>query len=255
MGTGFLVQRGGSGGAGLNFKVVGGTTEPANPKENMIWVNTDHEITSYIFSATEPESPVEGMVWITTGISSAVEFNALKKNGLQVYPFSAKQYVGGAWVDKVAKSYQGGAWVDWWNGELYENGNQYDSITGGWKRDGYVHSLSSMAFSAGTHSNGKMVLSGALKLLGTQKAIDATKYNKLTISGKIVAAGSECLTVMVTTQKSPFNSNAVGSVSVNTKGEFSKDISLSGVNVPVYIVCYTQNSSTNNAEITSVKLS
>ena len=42
------------GGENLNFKVVGGTTEPSNPKENTIWVNTDTAITSWDFSATEP---------------------------------------------------------------------------------------------------------------------------------------------------------------------------------------------------------
>jgi hypothetical protein len=35
-------------------------------------------------------------------------------------------------VERVAKSYQDGAWVDWWNGELYYNGNEYDFITGSW---------------------------------------------------------------------------------------------------------------------------
>ena len=55
---------GGSGGGGLNFKVVGGTTQPTNPTENTIWVNTSVSITDWVFSATEPTTPVEGMVWI-----------------------------------------------------------------------------------------------------------------------------------------------------------------------------------------------
>ena len=82
---------GGCGSGGLNFKVVGGTSQPTNPKENTIWVNTSTTITGYVFSAAEPAAPEEGMVWITTGTSSTVEFNALKKNGIQVYPISAKQ--------------------------------------------------------------------------------------------------------------------------------------------------------------------
>ena len=68
----------GGGSGGLNFKVVGGTTSPSNPKENTIWVNTDQKITSWIFSATKPEGPSEGTVWIMTGTTSTVEFNALK---------------------------------------------------------------------------------------------------------------------------------------------------------------------------------
>lgn len=100
-------------GAGLNFEVVGGTSQPTNPKENTIWVNTSTAITSWIFSAVEPTEPAEGMVWISIGTSSAIEFNALKKNAIQVYPISAKQYIDGACVKKTAESYQNGEWVGW----------------------------------------------------------------------------------------------------------------------------------------------
>lgn len=74
----------------------------------------------------------DGMVHFMIGTSSSTPFNALKKNGLQVYPLSAKQYVSGAWVDKTAKSYQGGRWVDWIT-YLYNMGDECAKITGGWK--------------------------------------------------------------------------------------------------------------------------
>lgn len=99
-------------GAELNFEVVGGTSVPASPKENTIWVNTNTAITDWVFSATQP-SAKSGRVWISTGTSSPIEFNALKKNGIQVYPISAKQYVSGAWVDRTAKTYQGDKWENW----------------------------------------------------------------------------------------------------------------------------------------------
>ena len=113
----------GAGSTALSFKVAGGTAAPASPKETTIWVHTDTEITNWIFSAAEPENPLAGMVWISTGTFSPVEFNALKKNCIHVYPMSAKQYLNSAWVDKTAKTYQNGAWADWWNGELFINGN------------------------------------------------------------------------------------------------------------------------------------
>ena len=240
MGEAFITRRGGFGG-GLNFRVLGGTSAPTGPKENDIWINTDKEVTGYIFSATDggtdrkfsveavaenngkyidsngalatnqsycvsgytelpkgtesiivyngtatsagayyefcdknknrislvnrkagtatyevPQNTAyvrltlrtsednftftavvpyvelaEGMVSIFTGTSSPAEFNALKKNGITVYPISAKQYVSGAWVEKTAKSYQNGAWVDW---ILYflNGSNLYTDITGGW---------------------------------------------------------------------------------------------------------------------------
>lgn len=113
-----------SGGGGVNFKVVGGLIQPSDPKDNDIWINTDTAITGWVFSATEPEAPTEGMVWIFTGDSSPVAFSATKKNPVMVYPISAKQYVGGAWVDKTAKSFQNGDWVDWWNGYWFESGSE-----------------------------------------------------------------------------------------------------------------------------------
>ena len=126
----------GGAGGGLNFKVVGSATEPVSPSENMIWVNTSTPITGWTFSATKPEAPADGQdgpVWIQTSAASTVEFNALKKNGIQIYPISAKQHVGGAWVDVTAKSYQNGAWVDWWDGHsLFFYGNEMDAATGGW---------------------------------------------------------------------------------------------------------------------------
>lgn len=101
----------GGAGGGLNFAVVK-NPQPASPKDNTIWVDTDVDITGYDFVATAPSTPVNGMVWFVTGASSSAPFNALKKNGITVYPLSAKQYINGAWVYKESKMYQNGVWVD-----------------------------------------------------------------------------------------------------------------------------------------------
>lgn len=128
---------GGGGGAALNFDVVRYATESellaATPKENTIGIISTTEMTGWIIDVNQPENMTNGMVWISAGTASAVEFNALKKNGIQVYPLSAKQYINGEWVNKVAKSYQGGAWVEWVRViYLFNNGDQCTSITGGW---------------------------------------------------------------------------------------------------------------------------
>ena len=101
----------GNGGSSLNFKVVGGTTQPSNPVRNMLWANTATPITGYIFSATEPTDLNDGMLWIATGTSSGAAFNALKKDCLMVYPLSAKQRISGALANVVVKVYQDG-WKD-----------------------------------------------------------------------------------------------------------------------------------------------
>ena len=169
---------GGSNGAALNFKVVG-NPQPASPSENTIWVNTDTPITGYEFSATEPVEPIEGMVWISTGTSSPVEFNALKKNGIQVYPISVKQYVGGAWVDKEAKTYQNGAWAGW-RYVIYSPGNTHDNITGGMghvagNRAGvsYVDSGINITFTSSSSEDTQYAL------VYTKNKIDLTEYSTL----------------------------------------------------------------------------
>lgn len=168
----------GGGGASLNFKVVGGLTQPAGPKENTIWVNTDQKITSWVFSAEAPAEPAEGMVWFTTGTSSQVAFNALKKNTVMIYPISAKQYVSGIWIDTTAKSYQNGKWVDWIV-YLYNSGDECISVTGGWTA--YKGGSSSSM----TKNNDSITLKGSsdnsITAMTSQK-IDLTNFNKIEIS-------------------------------------------------------------------------
>lgn len=196
----------GGGGGGLNFKVVGGTSAPSSPKENTIWVNTSVVITGWVFSATAPSSPAAGLVWIPTGESSAVDFNALKKNGIQVYPVSAKQYVGGAWVDKTAKIYQGGAWKELVT-YLYNKGDECTDLTGGWaataaKPSGSGSTAVSPAVTKGTDSITLSMYSGygnyRIGYLATAKSIDLTNYSKITINvtklsvkGEIIVSNSK----------------------------------------------------------------
>lgn len=121
------------GGASLNYSIVGSTTQPSNPTENMIWVNTDVEIADHMFTATEPTSPIDGTVWVSVGTTSKVEFSVVKNTLVMIYPLYAKQYISGAWVDKQAKTYKENAWVSWWaEGTLYDNGVDDTDITGGW---------------------------------------------------------------------------------------------------------------------------
>lgn len=99
----------GAGGANpLNFKVVG-NPRPNNPKENTLWVNTDQKITGWVFGATQPDAE-NGLVWIKFGIASSVEFNALKKNAIIVFPLNVHQCNGSSWVYKESMIYQSGKW-------------------------------------------------------------------------------------------------------------------------------------------------
>ena len=133
----------------LNFKVIG-NPQPETAKENTIWVDTDEKITGFVFRETEPENKIHGMVWITVGPYSKAEMNILKKagTGLYVYPLSAKQWVNDAWENKTAASYLNGEWVEWfvWDGVLYNSGNEYAEITGGWTVSGRAEKRSSSIY-------------------------------------------------------------------------------------------------------------
>lgn len=125
-----------------------------------------------------------GQVWIETGTSSPVAFNALKKNGIEVYPISASQYISGAWVDKTAKTYQGGAWVNWMR-MLFNNGNQYADITGGWI--GYTANTAGSNQVCPTITIKDGVLTATMSnvsnnrhgIVATSKAIDVTRDKTL----------------------------------------------------------------------------
>lgn len=132
-----ILNMNGGGGAVLNFKVGSYDSEEAllaaTPSENTIGIITTTPVTSWIFSAAEPVVFENGMVWIVTGTYCDTEFNALKKNGIQVYPLHAKQYISGAWVDVTAMSYQDGHWSEIFQASyLYKIGDECTDITGGY---------------------------------------------------------------------------------------------------------------------------
>ena len=119
------------GGAGLNFKIVGGTVQPASPKENTIWVNTDLEITGWAFDAQQPDNPETGNVWIKTGVNGNAPISAVKGKSLIIYPQSCMQWNGTEFISKDVKVYKNGQWITlkFW---FLQGSEQYSGITGGW---------------------------------------------------------------------------------------------------------------------------
>lgn len=183
----------GGGGGGLNFQVIGGTTAPNNPKENTIWVNTSTTITDWVFSATQPNGAT-GRVWISTGTSSPVEFNSLKKNALMVYPGSVMYYNGTEWKNVDAYIYQNGAWVRFslaWNGYYFDNGEQHSSITGGWTSNGYKY----YDYSMKTGTVGTTLRTGSsgnytASMVGTANRVDLTNVDTIHITVEAEHGGS-----------------------------------------------------------------
>lgn len=177
------------GGGGLNFKVVAGLDQPGSATENTIWLKIP-SMTGWIIAASQPEELTEGMVWISVGTESAVEFNALKRNGIQVYPLRAKQMVGGTLVDVEAMSYQNGEWVKWVT-YLYNFGDKCTDITGGWQ---FVSTRGGCTVGSYTDNGESITLNGSASAMQstsycTEDAVDLTNVTKLWINA-IEASGS-----------------------------------------------------------------
>lgn len=135
-----------AGGCGLALKVVGGATQPTNPRENTIWVNTTTAITGYILSPTQPETGTEGLVWIKTA-DTGVEINVGRKNAVLLHLMQAKLYANGGWTNNAeGYVYIGSSWEQFstkWlylikNGKTTVNFTQLGAGTITEKESGYV---------------------------------------------------------------------------------------------------------------------
>lgn len=192
--TGIVEQLEQSEVGGVNFKVVGGLTQPANPKENTFWVNTDVSIPMWVVGSTAPEAPTEGMVWISNGSASRVVINVLKKNALYIYPQVARQCVSGVWVNRDSYCYQNKAWTPLWFGQLYTPGDEWTAVTGGWtsvamksfKNSGA--SAKAPTITRGTSSIKAQTSGGGV--FHTVNKIDVTEFDSLTFRGEFARGGS-----------------------------------------------------------------
>ena len=105
----------GGGANNLNFRVIGSSTEPANPKDNDIWVQTNATITEWQLrgesdlSWLEPEGNV--IIQTDSTPSNPAFFNCLKKNRIYQTLKRCSQVIDGAWKTLNAYIYQEGHWI------------------------------------------------------------------------------------------------------------------------------------------------
>ena len=247
-------------GAELNFTVVGGTIEPVNPTENMIWVNTDTEITSWAFAAEAPVSPVEGEVWFTTGAISTSAFNALKEYNITVCPSACKQYINGAFVDKIAKTYQASNWVDWvmW---LFYNGNQYTELTGGWSKGLSVGTGGSVAVGGETISislNQGDSEYGSNMSASHATAIDLTNFSTLTATVKKKSGPTIKGKLAISTSKSKLTNTAETSETTLSTSIKTLSLDISGLTGTFFVHAWAGTASglsAGSVEFNEIKLS
>lgn len=200
----------GGGANPLNFTVKAYPSEVelnnATAAENTIGVVTTNPITGWYFAYAQPENMVEGEVWITTGVSSSVEFNALKTNNVMVYPLVAKQMVSGTLKDVTAKSYQNGEWVGWAM-FLYKDGDEYTVITGGWVCEGKKEENGSVSYTQACeivrNETNLYVVNNHISpnscIVRTKLPVNLSGYSTLRVDGefKTTSINSKCYALAV----------------------------------------------------------
>lgn len=182
MGQCFLYGNGSGG--GLRLRIFGGASAPSSPKDNDIWVKTNTAIETWELSdKTLPISwdMPSGWVYIKGDFAGAYDYRETTGLALDVpgnhdctmYArlTSCVQYDGSAWASKDAYIYHDG-WHQFscvWNGELFDNGNQYTQKTGGWVGNNYTEIGTTL----------KLKVSNSRSIVSTVNAIDLSGYSTL----------------------------------------------------------------------------
>lgn len=239
-----ISRRGGAGGTDLNFTVVGGTTQPSNPKENTIWVNTDQEITGWVFSAEEPTDPVDGMVWIGTVADRTANFNVLKENEIWLSIECAYVYVADSWKKVEGYISIADAWIKFSNIILYLYSKGTESVTwtnssGGGTGTKTATKQTSDLYLYATYTSGSY---SAYASFYTPNAVDITGFSRLNANVNISDAAQQAsLVIAETASNAAATTNDSGTHiatagKFNTTGSFTLSIPLSEITLKkVYI--------------------
>ena len=223
------------------FTVVGGTNQPSSPTENTIWINTSTAITSWVFASSLPTSPIEGMVLIVTGSDSNVSFDAITNNALYVYPITAWQYINQQWVQKTMKVYQSGQWKE--NiATLYDAGNTYSALTGGWTTTGYYYGDASenTGLTMATNQIQLKTRSGSSSntntVIGTVNPIVVSGKKVLKVTGSITSYNSNVVYMVgLRSSKGDVASSYVAATRIYSGGTFEATVDVSTINGSYYV--------------------
>lgn len=124
----------------------------------------------------------DGAFYITIGVGlfddtkSSVYFvrDTQKSHQVSGFPRNAYVHENGKWRRCEGYVFHSNKWVQFssaWNGELFDNGNQYEGVTGGWVGNGIS--------STKVGTNLSLIVANTSPYLTTQNAIDLSGYRKL----------------------------------------------------------------------------
>lgn len=250
MGQCFLYGNGGK--DRLKLRIFGQTTPPPDPKNNDIWVNTSLPIGGWEFSEVSNPgwgSGVSGFVYFTctmdgaSGSSASTGLNFLKEWTHAIYTklLSCSQYDGSSWPRKDAYIYHD-KWIQFssaWDGTLFDNGNQYTNVTGGWSgADSYSPNLTATLYS------GTITVS-------TASAVDLSGFSTLKFMGSGNGANSGGA---YSAKCKIFNESGVEVTSLDFQNNGTYAVSVAALSGKHYVRFIAQGSRGNNLNISKVWL-
>ncbi len=165
-----------------------------------------------------------GQVWINIGTSATAPINALKKNGIIVYPIAVKQYVSRVWSSRDAQTYQHGKWVEWIPaGLLYDKGDQITSVTGGWYTPVEVigkvtYNEKSITVAVTNNEDGYIQCA-------TKNKIDLTDYKTIKVNVTNFSKSGTSTPKLTISSKVGAGFTRIAEKDITATGEFSLDVS------------------------------
>ena len=237
----------------LRYRVYGGTTPPASPREYDFYIKTTTPSTAFELNSWTNAQPTwfvgNGHVYIVSEVWNTDSINLVKDgNGISL-PFLPKwcwQQINGQWYQMEAYFYRGG-WVKFsdykdtppWSGTLFYNGDQYTDITGGWTgADSYSPNLRATLYS------GTITIS-------TASAVDLSGFSTLKFMGSGNGANSggtysaKCKIV---------NESGVEVASVDFQSNGTYAVSVAALSGKHYVRFVATGSRGNNLNISKVWL-
>ena len=168
-------------------EVYGGQNPPnTGVKDNDIFLRTNIAITSGEITTNVVSPPTwnsaDGVFYVSMGpgtfddtkSSAYFVFDTQKNHNVSGFPGNAYIHENGKWRRCEGYVFHSNKWVKFssaWNGELFDNGNQYTDITGGWVGNGIS--------STTVGTNLSLIVANSSPYLTTQNAIDLSGYTKL----------------------------------------------------------------------------
>lgn len=246
----------GTGGSSLYYSVVCSTTEPAK-KEGRIWVKSGVPMTQFEVGNTWTTAKV-GVVVVggTPGGANPTSANKILdlintkvagiQNRLKLTPASCKQVQGsvGNWVSVDAYVCHSDTWIQFssaWNGELYDSGNQFVAVTGGWNKCNWKSyatesiSLPSVTYNADSVTISKSKSNATSGGWCTVNKIDLSGYNTIRFFiTNCYMTGSE-VSLFATENVEGGISSAASRVKVGSNGAKEMAIDISNVNKSCYV--------------------